>query len=213
MKNALRILALFAICLCYFPSCCDDDTPTMPAHTVDDYFPLETGAFWVYETYTEAIGEEPELLYIDTVSVLDSYQDGEDTVYELSMSDQYLFSVFFPEQIRLSGGELFTANGSLLLSVDENQAGEILRADSLSADLGFVNYRFLNETEIIESPAGTFECINFQGEIVASDPEAAADGFLINNFYSAGVGLVKANTFFFSNGNKVEIRLVSFELP
>ena len=196
-----------------FWACNEDNNASPPPPSALDYFPLEVGAYWVYETYTQQPDQAEVIQGFDTLEVTDSYADGDDIVFELSSSDNYQFSTFFPDQLRLSDGELTAENQGLILTIDDNEAGMIVRTDSLAANLGFVYYRFLADTEEITVPAGTFDCINFEGEIVSTDPDAVINGTRMDRFYADGVGLVDASNFFFSSAGKIGIRLASYELP
>lgn len=204
------LLSLSAVLL--FWSCNEENNLPPPPNALN-YFPLEVGAYWIYEIYTQQPDQAEVIQGFDTLEVTNSYQDGEDVVFELSRSGNYEFSTFFPDQLRLSDGELIAENGDLILTVNDDNAGMIVRTDSLAANLGFVYYRFLADTEDITVPAGTFACINFEGEIVPSDPEEEINGKRINRYYSEGVGLVDASNFFFNGAGKIGIRLNSFELP
>lgn len=196
-----------------FPACGDDDENIIPPPDATSYFPLEVGAYWIYETFNQDDNGEENVSSTDTLTVTNSYQDGEDIVYELSLSNNSLFEVFFPTSFRLSDGKLYGESGTLLLDVDASQSGQVVRSDTITQNLGYVDYRFLEEVNPIESPAGTFDCINFQGVVTSTDPDEAINGKPVNNYYAEGIGLVRANNYFWSNARLVGIRLISFELP
>ncbi|MEO0726538.1 MAG: hypothetical protein AAFZ63_18485, partial [Bacteroidota bacterium] len=105
MKKYLFLSAL-SLALCTLYSCGnDDDSVQMP--TATDFMPLEIGTTWVYEVFFSNSGEQ----YIDTVTVVDTYADGDDIIYELSNINTVTYP-FVPQRMRLSDGELYWATES-----------------------------------------------------------------------------------------------------
>ncbi|MEL6973165.1 MAG: hypothetical protein AAFO02_23575 [Bacteroidota bacterium] len=203
-------LSALSLALCTLYSCGnDDDSVQMP--TATDFMPLEIGTTWVYEVFFSNSGEQ----YIDTVTVVDTYADGDDIIYELSNINTVTYP-FVPQRMRLSDGELYWATESenwIFLTARVAVTTEEVGIREVQPNLGRVIYRYYPALETVNVPAGSFDCINMEGEVVAFDTTEPANGLLIDNFFARGVGLVSAKTYFWSNGTPVELKLVDFQLP
>ena len=212
MKNVLFLGALCTItCLSLLTSCGNDDDNIQPQQATD-FMPLEVGAFWVYE-FSVNNQDQPS---IDTITVVDSYPDGEDTVFELSSTNSFMQMVFFPERLRLSDGDLYADtedNNFLYLTADLAVTATDLYTKEVHPDLGSIIYRYQPVLQAVETPAGNFDCINIEGEVVALDTTEPIHGLRIDNFFARDVGLVNAKTYFWSNAAPVEIELLDFQLP
>lgn len=211
MKNLLLLFALSSVFF-FLQSCGGGDDETVEPVSATDFMPLDIGTFWVYELNVGTFSEPS----IDTVTVVDSYADGDDTIYELSIENNFIRSAFIPERLRLSDGQLYkdTEDGQVLfLTADIAVTTTELYTAEVPADLGSIIYRYQPVLQSIDTPAGNFDCINIEGEVVAADTSEEIHGLLIDNFFSEGVGLVSAKTYFWSNAMPVEIKLLEFQLP
>jgi hypothetical protein len=213
MKARLILFALLGMSILFFPACDDDDTIDSPSPDASTFMPLQVGAFWVYETYRVDPGEVINVISTDTLAVTNSYQDGEDIVYEVTKTNGFIFDAILPDSYRLSEGILYGENAEIQLSVSSTQSGEIIRTDSVPVNEGYIDFRFVEELTTVTSPAGSFECVNFQGTITAFDASEPINGKLIDNYYAKGVGLVRSTNYFWNNALEVGFRLVSYELP
>ena len=62
-------------------------------------------------------------------------------------------------------------------------------------------------------PAGTFECLDFQGKFASSDPSQNYPERILHNCYAKEVGIVFQNVFFASNTTHTfERRLSAYHL-
>lgn len=213
MQN-LKLFLLIALPVLLITACRDDDDSS--SQMVDDaldFMPLEVGAYWVYDT-ENASSSEPTST--DTIEVVASFADGEDTIYELESTSSFLSSAFIPTRLRLRDGKLYfddEDNTNLFLTVSTEDAGTIIYTEDIPQDLGVINYSYDDELASITTSAGSFDCVNIEGEILANDTSAPAHESRLNNFFAEGVGLVSARRFFWSNGAPIDIKLVEFFLP
>ncbi len=211
MKNVFLLLALCSVFLS-LQSCGGNDDESVQPVSATDFMPLEVGAYWVYE-FSVGTFSEPS---IDTVTVTDSYADGDDMIFELSSDSEFLMMVFIPERLRLSDGQLFDDTGdsnTLFLTADVAVTATELYTEEVHPDLGSVIYRYQPVLETVETPAGSFDCINIEGEIVSLDTNEEIHGLRIDNFFSEGVGMVNAKKYFWANATPIEIELLEFHLP
>ncbi|MEO0875807.1 MAG: hypothetical protein AAFY48_14525 [Bacteroidota bacterium] len=163
-------LTLFII-LCW--SCGKDDAT--PAASALEFFPLEVGASWVYQTTIDNFNG-PQRIDLDTITVLTSTRDGDDLVFTLSPATNFFLRVFFPTTLRLRDGKLyeqFPADTILFLTVDPADAGELVHTTVLASDLGVIEYRYDEQLELVITPAGTFDCVNMRGQVLATDTTAS----------------------------------------
>ena len=208
----VRQFHLPLFCLILLCSACGEDD-AVPTTSASDYFPLAVGSYWVYETYVE---DELSGFELDTITVLEVTEEGDDFVFQLSEAKTFFVRTVFPTRLRLSDGKLFREDGNetqLFLTADPADAGMVVHTNEIDPAFGLIEYRYEENPQTIITAAGTFDCINMQGKIQASDPEAIVDGYIINSYFAPGVGLVQHNNFFWSNGDKFEARLVSFMVP
>jgi hypothetical protein len=212
MKTKLSLFTLLLLSIFLFSACGEDDENIVPPPDASDYLPLEVGAYWVYEAYNVENGEEV-VTGIDTMTVVNSYQDGEDIVYEIDKSEGYIFKNIIPDSYRLSNGILYTEGGSFAPTLDVSQSGEIIYTDTTPVDRGYIDYIFNDSLTTVDTPAGLFVCINIQGTVTATDTEEPIHNKLVNNYYAEGVGLVRFNNYWWSSANEIGFRLVSYELP
>lgn len=211
MKNVFLLFTL-STALLFLASCGGGDDESVQPVSATDFMPLEVGTFWVYEL---SIGTTNEAR-IDTVTVVDSYPDGDDMIYELSSENEFLMTAFIPERLRLSDGQLFDdthENRNLFLTAEVAVTTTELYTAEVHPDFGSIIYRYQPVLETVETPAGSFDCINIEGEIVALDTSEEIHGLFIDNFFSEGVGLVSSKKYFWANATPVEIKLLEFQIP
>ncbi|MGH1436276.1 MAG: TapB family protein [Lewinella sp.] len=213
MKTKLSLFTLLLLSVLLFPACNDDDENIIPPPDASDYFPLEVGAFWVYESYKVENGEEV-LTGMDTMTVINSYQDGEDVVYEIEKSTGFIFKSIIPDSYRLSNGILYAeGDDNSIPTLNASLSGDVIYTDTVAANLGFIDYIFYDELTTVETPAGVFDCINVQGTVTATDTTDLIHNKLINTYYAEGVGIVRFNNYWWNSAQEVGFRLSSFELP
>ncbi|MEL7248957.1 MAG: hypothetical protein AAFO03_11080 [Bacteroidota bacterium] len=210
--KSFPIYALFLfIMLCW--SCSKNDAT--PAASALEFFPLEVGASWVYQTTTDNFNG-PQRIDLDTITVLTSTRDGDDLVFTLSAATNFFLRVYFPTTLRLRDGKLyeqFPADTILFLTIDPADAGELVRTTVLTADSGVIEYRYDEQLELVVTPAGAFDCVNMRGQILATDSTATTHEYIINNYFSQGVGLVNTNHYFWFGGQHIDVRLLEYNLP
>lgn len=221
-KQLLFGLFLAAIAL----MSCKKDTPPVDEPEVNPdsprvstlYFPLQQGNYWVYRhsssdttgTIWTPMGIIDTLLVIDADTLIGSehfaalidkrYHDG-----TLSAQD-YSF-------LRDSSGFLVDDKGRVLLSVDTGNTVIYHDVyDTGSDTLYYGDYRMRNVPNPVITDAGSFSCIDFQGEIyVISDGFSHA--WYTHDYYAENVGLVCSLNFFLSDPRMGYRReLISFHM-
>lgn len=212
MKTVLPFLTVLFLGILLFSACSDDDENIVPPPDASNFMPLKVGAYWVYESY-KVENEEEVVTGVDTMTVVNSYQDGEDIIYEIAKSDGYLFKNIIPDRYRVSNGIIYAEGDLFSPTLDISQSNEIVYTDTMPADLGYIDYFFYDELTTVETPAGIFDCINVQGKITSTDTDEPIHNKLINNYYAEGIGLVRFNNYWWNSASEIGFRLKSYEIP
>ena len=210
----MRYLTIATFCCILFISCKDDDAnnsqePVIPNDLLQvEFLPFAVGNYWVYEVYkVDALGNETLLDFQDTIRITgEAARDGE--IYYTFLDNNFDFGerVY---SVRDSSGFLVDIEGTILFS--DSVFDEVLRTDIINPIQ--IVYTMDGEEVEVSAPAGDFDCLNFTGMYNEIDPDSDYPIRILNNFYSAEIGLVSSNTFFFSDTeNSFERRLLEFNI-
>jgi hypothetical protein len=206
-----KLLSLSILLIFIFSCKKEIVTPSCESPITGSYIPMSVGSYWIYQWYEiDSLGTE-ELLEgkTDTVTIV------KDTFIQTSIYKKIkeVNSYILPGNVikfrRDSLGFLVNPRNDIYFS--SSNFTDTLRIDSNT------NFKAIFKMEIpsapIETTAGVFECLNFQGEITPFLPVDWSTQ-LINTYYSRGVGKIQENTFYFSSAaeNQFQRRLIEYHI-
>ncbi len=206
MKPITLIYSLFAFLI--FLSCSETAVePSIETESIEDYSQLEVGNYWVYDWYEidgtsgEATYRSSDSLYIRTDTLINGRQyfikSGTflgTPNYSVIQFDSANALYSYPDRM------IFTLDSALKTTVDIPSTSPIAIGE----------YGLLSESETVQVPAGTFNCLNYFGTTESLDSEYPHGIRINSNHYAKHVGLVKTLTQFHSSPNDLEMRLRSF---
>jgi len=185
--------------------------PTCESQVVESYTPMSVGSYWIYQWYqVDSIGTE-ELLVdkIDTITILKDTLIGTSIYKKIKENNSFLSIPKTIKYRRDSLGFLVDPLNNIYFS-----ASNFIDTLKVANNNNFkIIYKMDIPTEPVVTTAGTFDCLNFRGEVT---PFITVDWDVefINTYYSKGVGKIQENTFYFSNANvsQFQRRLVEYYL-
>ena len=207
----LKLFA-FSISVIFIFSCQKETViPPCESQITRSYFPMEVGSYWIYQWYkVDSSGiEEIQDGKIDTVTIVKDTLIGTSIYKKIQENNSFVTAPIVIKFRRDSLGFLIDRNNNIYFS--SSNFIDTLRTINNN------NFKIIYKMEVsstpIETTAGIFDCLNFQGE-VTSFVSADWSTQLINTYFSRGMGKIQENTFFFSNANESQFqrRLVEYHL-
>ena len=160
-----------------------------------NYVPLTIGSYWVYEwVKVDTFGVESPVTFRDSVFISgDTLINGE--VYSI-VDGTFLGSEKTKEFHRDSSGYLVNEKGETLFNPNNNT--DLLWTDTIFVGedpFVLIEYSMEGATTDVTVPAGTFNCLNFQGKVISLEDDYPW-GTRYTGYYYAD-GIAKSNRLFF----------------
>lgn len=183
--------------LIVFLACNKNESNPVPKESVLQYYPLEVGNYWVYETFQCDSGIiNCEHVSIDTnVVSKDTLVDGF-TYYKIEGMKLYYDE---PVYYRDSGNYIVDLYGGIIFTIQPGNEMYNARYIIFESDTVFYwYYQLYNEMIDVNTSIGHFNCLDFRQSFFRE-----ADNFEIehntNHLYSKDVGLVEESAIFASS--------------
>ncbi len=207
----VKLLTLSILLIFIFSCKRETVIPTCESGTSNSYFPMSVGSYWVYQWYKVDSSGTEELMEgkIDTISIIKDTLIGSSIYKKIKENNSQIFSPMVIQYRRDSLGYLVDPNNNIYFS--SSNFTDTLRIINNN------NFKIIYKMEIpntpIETPAGIFDCLNFQGEVTPFIPVDWSTE-RINTYYSRGVGKVQESTFYFSSANETQLqrRLIEYNI-
>lgn len=205
-------LFTISILLIFIFSCKKESVvPSCESQNIRSYFPMEVGSYWVYQWYkVDSSGtEELQVGKTDTVTIVKDTLIGNSWFKKIQEKNSFITAPVVIKYRRDSLGFLVDPQNDIFFS--SSNFIDTLRIASNS------NFKIIYQMDIpttpIETTAGIFDCLNFQGEVTPFVPVDWSTQ-LINIYYSRGIGKVHENSFFFSSAEVSQFhrRLIEYHL-
>lgn len=185
--------------------------PPCESPLTGSYIPMSVGSNWIYQWYKVDSSGTEELLdgKIDTITIVKDTLIGVFFYKKIKEVNSYIFPTNVIKFRRDSLGFLVGPKNNIYFS--SSNFSDTLRINNNS------NFKIIFKMEVpsapVETTAGVFDCLNFQGEITPFLPVGWSTQ-LINTYYSRGVGRIQENTFYFSSTNKTQFqrRLIEYHI-
>ena len=214
MKKAIFLTSLILLIF----SCKKDNVTKTPS--VNDYFPMKIGNYWVYQEYqidTNAI--EKPLNYIDSIFISnDTIINGKTYFVFVTKSKSFLFPPDNLSFYRDSSGNLVTQEGQILLSTENFNDTLSRRVDTIIINKVIDTlFTLTSKMEKIQGavslPAGNFNNIlDYRSTVIAFPNTAHTDTFYTDKYFARGVGKILHNFVDIGSGSKIELRLISYKI-
>jgi len=210
-KTKLK-LGTISILLLFIFSCKKETViPPCESQIVRSYFPMEVGSYWIYQWVEIDSSGMEELLdgKIDTVTIVKDTLIGTSSYKKIQENNSFITAPIVIKFRRDSLGFLIDPNNNIYFS--SSNFTDTLRIVNTS------NFKIIYKMEApnapIETIAGIFDCLNFQGEVTSFVPVNWSTQ-LINTYYSRGVGKIQENNFYFGSADQVQYhrRLIEYHL-
>lgn len=201
--KSLRVTSSVLLLFTLLTSCSDEEVQVN--EDVLSYVKLEIGNYWVYDWYEVDSLSEQLIHESDTVVVLgDTIISGKK--YFVKRPHKYAARnlILFD-----SANVVYSYPDKRIVFTIDNSQTETIEIGPKDGLIALGTYQ-LKEEEIISVPAGSFECLNWQGVFVSYEDDYEHGNRFNNNYYSRNVGLVKIKTQFYRSPNDLEARLISF---
>ena len=200
-----RVIFLIIVAGMVMISCKKDETTYTPDPVPEaDYMQLKIGNYWVYHrVHIDATGSE-------SPPTVDSLVITDDT---LIRGNKYYKKVYTGHEhvsfYRDSSGYMINEMGKVIFS--NHDFSNVIRTDTIGPGLALAQYRMFDPDTLIQISLGTFEVLEFRGEVTAMDPQYPHGTQYTHYYYSDGIGMIKNSNYFFNNPElKVEQRLIAF---
>jgi len=173
------------------------------------YFPLSSGNYWIYQTYTQN-----DTGYT-TNGNLDSIFIEKDTV--INGMSYFKFnripSQYQPVYRRDSSGYIVDETGRIFFSVN-NFTDTLYSISDSTSNIYLMSYKMESKDTIIDVDAGSFKCYDYRGFYYSIPPYSDLFGSprLTHDFYAPSIGLLKKVYFFSSSPYITEKRLIRFHI-
>lgn len=206
-----KILTLSFILFLIFSCKKESVEPTCESQATGSYLPMSVGSYWIYQWYeVDSLGVE-ELMEgkLDTITILKDTLIGGDIYKKIEENNSQIFSTKVTKFRRDSLWFLVDPLNNIYFSF--SNFTDTLKITNNN------NFKIIFKMEIpnapIETIAGIFDCLNFQGKVTPFLPVDWSSKN-VNTYYSRGVGKVQESTFYFSSANDTELqrRLVEYNL-
>ena len=185
--------------------------PPCESQISGSYFPMEVGSYWIYQWYEIDSSGTEELMNgkIDTVTIVKDTLIGTSIFKKIRENNSFVSDPIIIKFRRDSLGFLIDRNNNIYFSSSNF-------TDTLKI-INNNNFKIIYQMEILTAPiettAGTFDCLNFQGEVTPFLPVEWSTQF-INTYYSKGIGQIQENNFYFNSAhvNQFQRRLIEYHL-
>lgn len=213
MKKSILIISIGII---FFTSCRKEDststTPITTQETVNDYFPLNTGNYWVYKQTSldssgniipNTWGNDSIVVKNDTVINNKTYH----TIIEYNfLGSPNPHNHFYRDSLNY----IVDNNGAIVFSINPGFVYKQVFS-YLSDTIAYVNYSFVNQTTSITVPLGTYNCVDLKGEIFRKN-DNFTNVHLSHNYYCKNIGSVKKVLRFVESLGFIELELLSYHV-
>ncbi|MBS2099826.1 hypothetical protein [Carboxylicivirga linearis] len=213
MRKLILMFTLLIIALC---SCEKDD------HSVNnlksDYIPMAVGNYWIYETYnTNTLGEERKQSYVDSVVIV------KDTLVNGDIFYKYEYFKIHNQQSTLERTLYYRDSCKYLIDIQgrklfsENNFNDTLRYHNYVGEVDTIytsSYKMEAFNDIVDIPAGTFsDVLNFKGTVYCNPRYTEIPNpRYTHNYYARNVGLIFESYSYVFSGERLEKKLVRYEL-
>lgn len=211
MKKSVLIMGIVAV---LFASCKKDEpeqiTPTQPLESVLDYYPLADGNYWVFQqTYYDSSGNVlPQSWGADSIVVKNDTIINNKTyhiVEDYGFAGSTTLRTYF---YRDSANCIVNNEGTIIFSINPGYTEtHILTPDTLA----YINYSFVDNVENISVPAGSYNCVDFKGEMFRKEDNFSVP-YLLNNYFCKNIGPVKKTRMFVNNLSTIELELINYHV-
>lgn len=213
MKKSILIISIGII---IFTSCRKEDsnpiTPTNQQKSVLDYFPLNTGNYWVYkQSEYDSLGNIRPHTYANDSIVVKNDTIINNKTYHTIIEYNFLGSPnSHNHYYRDSANYIVDNNGNIILSVTPGFIHKQVIAFNLDT-ISYVNYSFIDQTTSITVPLGTYNCVDVRGEIFRKTDNFSI-AHLTHNYYYKNIGSVKKVLRFVESLGFIELELVNYNV-
>lgn len=209
-----RTILIISIALISFYSCNEKSNPDPePEKTVLDYFPLNVGNYWVYESsscdssWVNCNSGSIDTNWITKDTIINNY-----TYYKLEGKN--ILNRDTPVFLRDSASYIITNSGSIFLSDKDfnNKYYERYEVSPVSNDTIFhLYYQMVDKPNMVIVPLGTYDCIDFRGSLFRKQDSFALE-FNTHQYFAKNVGPIYQNAIFASSLGGLKRELVSYNI-
>ena len=203
-----KLLTYCSLTILLFTACSEEELRPVEMTTINDYAQLEVGNYWVYDWY-EIQPDGSESLYgqRDTLRISEETQVDGRTYF--IRSGTFLGQVR-KEMIFDSAQSIYTYPDRVaVFSIDPT-----LETTSYfglpQSPIAVGTYQLEPTRQLLQVPAGNFECLNFKGTIESLQIGYEHGTRFNDNWYAKDIGLVQLKTQFYALPSDLEMRLVAF---
>jgi hypothetical protein len=176
---------------------------------VSDYFPLNTGNYWVYKTtqYDSSGNLIQQTFKNDSVVVKNDTVINSKT-YHTVIEYNFLGSTTPNTQFYKDSADcVIDNNGEIIFSIN---SAAIIYSKILSPDtVAYVNYSYINTPITISVPIGTYNCVDFKGDVFRKI-DNFDKAYSTHNYYSKNIGTIKKIELFVNSLYKINLELQLF---
>jgi len=210
-KSALMIIIAG---LMAFASCKKDEPTEIPETqqtSVMDYLPLTPGNYWVYEqNYYDSSGNVLNQTWgNDTIVVISDTMVNSLTYHRIVEHNFIGFARVDTSFYRDSSDCIVNKKGNIIFRLTPNSI--FTYYPEMDTLLYFIDYSLAAQSSAITVPAGTFDCLDFQGSLYRHEDNYSVP-YLFHNHYCENIGLVKKTRLFLANLDRIEFNLISYHV-
>lgn len=208
-----RTVIIIIAGLMAFASCKKDETTETPETvqtTVMDYLPMTPGNYWVYEqhSYDSAGTELYQTWGNDTIEVISDTSINNLTYHRIVEHNFAGFSTPDTNCYRDSSGCIVNSKGYIVFRLTPNSIYTYYYEPDT---IYYIDYSLAAQSSTITVPAGTYDCLDYRGEVYRKQDNYAVP-YLLHNYYSKNIGTVKKTRMFLNNLQRLEIELISYHI-
>jgi len=198
-----------------FASCKKDEPTEIPETqqtSVMDYLPLTPGNYWVYEqNYYDSSGNVLNQSWgNDTIEVISDTTINNFTYNRIVEHNFVGFSTPDTTHYRDSSDCIVNKSGKIIFRLTPGFSFTdyyIYNNDTLC----YIDYSRVAQSAAITVPAGTFDCLDYQGALYRKEDNYSVP-YLFHNHYCENIGLVKKTRLYLSNLSRLEYNLISYHI-
>lgn len=215
MKKLILGVAILSIAIVSCKKENNNEPTTQQQTPSTDYYKLAAGNYWVYEQWKIDING-----VASNLGTLDSAYVNADTVINGNTYYDYRYSLAFntPNWIRDSSNILVNANGEILATNQLNSGVFKVNYITINADtIADVNHFMTPSIVQVSTPAGSFQCIQYNGEHTFRPPydltiNAGANPKTFQEEYTNGIGKIRYCFYYASMPDRFENRLLRYNV-
>ena len=210
----LFIVLFITITVFALQSCNEkNETDPEPQNTIVEYFPLKVGNYWVYERSScDSSWSDCNSISIDTNWIT------KDTLIKnmiyYKVEGKNVVGINSPYFLRDSSDYIISPSGNIFLSNKDfdKKLYERYEINPSSNDtIFYMYYQFKNKPNIIEVPAGIYDCIDFQGSLFRQQDNYELE-FNYHHYFAKDVGPVYQNVLYANSLGGIKRELVSYNI-